>query len=478
LSWQCLWLEQRALTGSWLFICAGTYSNRELECAPAIIPNRQAQEQVLRLFGSRIPRILPILGRRGSDIVSDSRLRSNERFLQHLAFGFPFDHAKALETVTLLKTWKSDWTRVNLPGDDEHALILRLLTAAVQRVLSGAAADRPITMGISSGYDSRAILFVLRRLGIAPSTYTYGQVGNFDFDFCKELAPRLGVVHAEIDTSKCNWQLETFDRYVSTSAQDVVISPRVIAEKVMNESLPCRIDLHGFLNGGATGSFSGGPATDWSAAIAAFCKRNDAFAFQRHLGVDASAFLPRKPLAASQDLPFGQQLAIAYRVFQRIRPVPIGHPTPYVFPIEDCDWMGFWLNRSPAELAGQSRYIQFLRELRAPEFHEFEGMPDARLRSARWRKFYKEAHAAADGSKTVLPRHPGSHFCAFACFANNVSFRDMVAQSLVRLRKRNVIKASFIDKVFQLFTSGDILADQMLKGLVTTDLVLEANRFQ
>jgi hypothetical protein len=333
-------------------------------------------------------------------------------------------------------------------------------------------------MGVSSGYDSRAILLALRRLGIAPSTYTFGQTGSFDFDFAGDLSGRLRLDHAEIDTSKCGWALETFDRYVSTAAQDVVLSPRTVAEKFMDEKLPDRVDLHGYFNGCVTGSlFSDGPATDWNGAVAEFCRKNDVFGYQQHLGVDCSAFMPAEPLAPEEDFPFGHQLALAYRQIQRIRPVPPGHSTAYAFPMEDRDWMGFWLNRKPEELAGQRRYIRFLRNLRSPEFHDLDGIGDDRHRQARLRQFYGQAGPAPGEQRMVKPRKPRDHFCVFACFANNARFREMVGQSLARLRKRNVIKKAFIDKVRQRFADGEQPAGQMLKGLVTTDLVLEAGRF-
>ena len=429
----------------------------------------------------RIPRSLAGIFRTGDGFVTDRRLRSNERFLEHLAFGFPLDHARAQDQVRLLKACKEDWARANPPADgaDEHALILRLLANAVQRTVSGIGPDRPITMGLSAGYDSRAILLALRRLNIEPSTYTFGQAGSFDFDFVRDLAARLGLSHVEIDTSKCEWPLEAFDSYVATAALDVVVSPRVVAEKALDQAVPGRVDLHGFLNGVVTG-FAGVPSAGWDEAVADFCKKNDAFAYQEHLGVDCSEFMPSKPLIPEEELPFGQQLAMAYRSFQRIRPVPPGHPTNYVFPAEDRDWMGFWLNRQPAELVDQRRYMRFLKEMHSQEFHDLEGLAEDTsigVKRARMRQFYRQAGPEHAEPRMVKPLRPLDHFCSFACFANNASFRDLVARSLARLRKRNVIDRSFIDKAYRRFAAGEKDAGKMLKGLVATDLVLEAGRF-
>jgi hypothetical protein len=101
------------------------------------------------------------------------------------------------------------------------------------------------------------------------------------------------------------------------------------------------------------------------------------------------------------------------------------------------------------------------------------------LDEARMRLLY-----GADGEPGLIdaalqdrPEDPANHMCLFTNFSSNPSFREMIHQSVRRLRARNVFAPAFVDVVVRRFEQRKQLS-QEFDGLVSTDLALEAGWFE
>ena len=421
--------------------------------------------------------------------IADERLRRNEPFNQFLAFGFTFNHEVARDSLPAYIRYRAAYRRSPDPSDgtseaDGNVHIDRLLMDAVREAVASAAPDQPITLGLSSGFDSRPILHAAMKLGIRPVTFTYGQIGNLDFDLSKDLSQRLGLDTILFDTSEMEWSLVELER-AAAETQDVPISPRVMAKKFMDDRYPDRIELHGHLNGVLTGAASSaGQLRTWIGAVHSFAVANDFFGWQKILThIDPINLLPAKPFADPDVLPYHRQIDLGYRQAQRIRPRPDAETGLYKYPYENGGWLGFWLNRTSEELAGQRRYLRFVSALNEEIFRDIAGYHDparSDVQAHRRATFYGAGGVGglvdlARAGKDI-PRPDSRHVCLHAAYNNNPSFRRAIDASIGRLRKRNVFTPSFIDSVVRAFAQEVAGSDPMLNGLVSVDLVMEVGK--
>ncbi len=414
------------------------------------------------------------------EFVNAGRVSKLEPLLQFLAFGFCFTRERAEQAIEFFADCKEMWLHSGeerayraLSCNAQNGFIADLLTSVVRQAFDG---SRPPALGISAGFDSRAILHVLQRMGIAPLTYTFGQVGNLDFDFARELARRMALETSFFDTSEMEWSLSAFDRE-TPNRLDIPLSPRVIVKQHLDDIAPKRRELHGFLNGQLTGARTQKqPSNSWSAAIGTFCQMNDTFLLQSFIP-DCHRLLPQESLAETFALSFDEQLSLALRQWQRIRLTPFPQQSELCFPFENRQWIGFWLSRGRHELAGQSRYLQFLRSLQGEVFfdlHACKGESRTALRKERLHQFCELEER--DTNKT-RPKNPTAHFCVAACYRNNVSFRRTIDESINRLKRRRVFSPAFIDDTLLRFERDEQGAGKRINGLVSADLALEAGLF-
>ena len=175
--------------------------------------------------------------------IVDRRLRRDERFLQFLAFGFCFSHERAKQVLDRFLRCKEDWVGsgqenvfLGLSPDDQNVFIADLLERVVKDAVARVDPARPLTMGLTAGFDSRLLLHFLHKNGFRPVTYTFGQVGSFDFDFVKVLSQRMGLDTEFCDTSEMEWSWE-LERQ-AMSKQILPISPRNLATDFMDRRYP------------------------------------------------------------------------------------------------------------------------------------------------------------------------------------------------------------------------------------------------
>src|SRR5690606_7216364 len=105
---------------------------------------------------------------------------------------------------------------VHYPPVELYPIINKLLKDIVLKRIKSIEDKRPLTMGLSSGYDSRAIFYVLKKFNVPVFTYTYGQAGNLDFDFIKLFCDRYGISNFFIDTSTVAWSLDDYQANINS----------------------------------------------------------------------------------------------------------------------------------------------------------------------------------------------------------------------------------------------------------------------
>lgn len=303
------------------------------------------------------------------------RRRRDQQLLQFLAFGMPLDHEKARQALDAAEEARLAWLADHGPGELHDAELGELLETVLRDALAPHA-GRPITLGLSSGFDSRPLLRAMRRAGTEPALFTFGCPGSLDFDFVGLLIRRAGLDVELVDTNTAEWSLAAFDEQARTGA-DLPISPRVVAARLMDAAHPGRVDVHGYLNGALTGNTRpAGRAYRELPDDRVFAMKNDPFALQGLLPARVVAE-PLARAAASADRGIGlyRQLDIGYRQAQRIRAAP-GEPVDYAYPYADDRWVGYWLNRPEEQLLHQRHWTDFVRGLDDELFFDVRGLSE------------------------------------------------------------------------------------------------------
>ncbi len=415
-----------------------------------------------------------------------------ERFLFYLAFGIVANREQAKKIVDRMAQYRALGIKMFAQGRDLsqyppaelYTMIRELLKEIVLDKLRHHESDLPLTMGLSSGYDARAIFYVLKKYNVPVFTYTYGQAGNLDFDFIKLLCDRCGISNFFIDTSTVAWSLDDYQANIN-NFQDYPLSPRVVADWVLKGSFPNRIEIHGYLNGILTKSDDLEPSETWEEATEKFCKKNNPFNLQEHIGPElVRSLIPIKPFVDQEYLSFDRQLDLSLRQEQRVRPISNNH-TRYVLPFEDYRWIGLWLGMPYEDLYGQRLYLDFLKSLKDNIFfdlNEAGAVADrASIKRYNIRKVYGDKYPLrlnpGQQSGFVRPSQPTAHFCLLTCYLNNQSFRNMILESVNRLKGRQIFNNSFVDDITRRFEAGDASATKTLNGLVSVDLLIETGIF-
>lgn len=375
-----------------------------------------------------------------------------------------------------LQNWRSEHGDRQL---DDHEL-LDLLRQCVRDAIAPVSAS-PLSSGISAGFDSRPLVQTMWDLGFEPALYCCGQPGNIDWDVVQWLRQRTPLDVHMLDSTTLSFTLEQLQRKRSTSG-DLPIDAVGLANDLMDERLPGRINVHGFVNDALTGDNREKAKSARGDDRSAFLGRNDQFQLQQLMSrrfVDRIA--PRAAVSADRELDLYRQYDLAYRQYGRIRPLDNEHQT-HVFPFEDERWMGYWLGRPLAERAGQKRWLSFITALNSPLLADLAGIDEQgkRLRWARKWRFYghKGEPGIVDTSALGITRQhePAFPFDPYACAMNNPSFRSVIETSLARVRGRRVFRDSFVDTVEARFWAGDVTASKMINGIISADVAIEAGR--
>lgn len=405
----------------------------------------------------------------------------DERFLQFLAFGLPFDHEHARSELDRIEASRVAWLDAHGPSALTHAELVDLLGLAVEAALEPhRGAD--LTFGLSGGFDSRPLLHMLWKRGLQPALYTFGSPGNIDFDLVHLLDERLSLSVRFFDSNVLEWSLEVLDEHALTT-NDFPISPRVLAARAMDADHPGRVEVHGFFNDVLTGGTRSQAKRYREDDIGAFLAKNDPFRLQDSLSPRVVRdTLARSVVSKQRGMSTYRQLEVGYRQMQRILP-GADEPIQFIYPYADDRWVGYWLNRPADELSHQRRWIEFIRELDRELFFEIQGIDDVEwaFNRARLQRLYgDDDHPGLvdfTSLNLVRPSNPKNHFNILVCYRNNASFAHMVDESIRRVRGRRVFREGFVDHVVSAFVDGEAAAIAQLNGLVSADVAIEAGRF-
>ena len=153
------------------------------------------------------------------NFVASRRLRDNDLFVQACAFGgMQLDHSKAEIAIHWADACKRDWlkrfeedslawTQKCLPEKTEFVgqLFHRVVHAHLDTIRTLGKTTCRLTMGLSSGLNSRSLLHAIRKTSWTPEIFTFGQTGNCDYDFVTHFAERSGLPVRFFDTSTMPW---------------------------------------------------------------------------------------------------------------------------------------------------------------------------------------------------------------------------------------------------------------------------------
>jgi hypothetical protein len=384
------------------------------------------------------------------DFISSQSLRTDERFLQFLAFGMIVDLGRARSAVaryaenqramrpSLLDV---DWPTLAPPACFD--VFARILDTIVRDCLDAADPARPLTMGVSGGLDSRLLFHFVRQHRRRPITFTFPRAND-------DAVVRALTSHIQdedhIFLENYPWSLEDFyDAF--TRESDLGFLNRAAAGIAMDRMYPDRIEIHGFLGEALAGNFlTGDNPADWQSALARFAQLNNPFRFQELLPVQS--LLPDAPLINADDLDLDIQAYLGFRQELRIKPSRDPADARYIFPYADSRWAGLWLNRPREDRVGQSLYVAFIRSLGAPEFFDLPGYSSSTKKGIKREK-----------KKRIPPvRHlPPPLFAETA---------------IERLRRRNVFAPGFLDRA-----AADDASRFNRLGLIATEIAIGAGRF-
>ncbi len=406
------------------------------------------------------------------------RAAGNRELLQLLAFGIVPHDEHAGSAIERAERARRSWldSHGDAPLDDDG--MRELLRSCVEQSI--AASSGPLTLGLTSGFDSRPMLHVLSELGVSPQLYCYSQPGNIDHDVVMWLDERLTLGVALADTRSIPITLEMFDEHARTQNPSP-LGAGAPGWSWAHERFGPTTLVHGYLNDALTGdNREKAKGATQLGDRDAFMSRNDPFALQVEFEPALLADLcPSAAISRDRELDLYTQYDLGYRQESRIRPSS-GGPHELRFPFTDERWIGYWLSRPRDERRGQRRWYEFVKSLGSPLFADLEGLEHLEgkdLRLARKRRFYgyKGEPGLLNFStvSSTLQREPAHPFDLVAVYDANAHLRETVTESLHRLRGRGLVYGSVIDAVEYGFARGEHAAGLLVNALMTIDVHAE-----
>ena len=331
-------------------------------------------------------------------------------------------------------------------------------------------------LGVSSGYDSRFLLHELRKSSVDFKTFSFGEAGYADFDFPRLLSERLSLNTLQVDLAKLPWSLDFFEKTLPL-VNDKPIHPReLVAKQLLGKNPGNQIAIiHGHPNNPLIGMKA---FKSREAAKNDFIRINDQFKW--HTFFDKKwlqAQIPDDFMRPDDGLSYIDQLLLGLRA-QRGMPQD-SDSIMYLMPYAQDDWMAFWLYRNEEERIGHELFLRMVTHLKAEEFFDFNllaARSQPLNKNEQMRLIYgKGGLISARSRKTSID--PFAQICFYSLYRNSTSFKMMIDQLLLRVRKRGVFQSAAIDYIVNKFMSADRFAEKMMRGLVTCDVALESGIF-
>ncbi len=409
-------------------------------------------------------------------LLTDAALSIGDEFLKFVAFGFKFDHEIARKEVTNFASIKNTNKESNeLSSPEQHVDYLsEVISSSIEKIIPE---HEENWLGLSSGFDSRYLLHHLRKKGKTFSSFTFGQPGYADYDLSGILSEKFSLNTRLIDLGTLEWNLQLYEEIMPLTL-DWPVHPRVISiNQLAHASKSKTINLiHGYLNGEliTTHNFS-----DWEDAVVGFINSNDQYQWQFEFNQRwLREQLPNKALLEHDELPYYDQLSLAYRQAQRIKPSNYKNIN-FLTPFDDESWIGYWLNRSTNERNHYRLWLNLISLMEYEDFFDLNSLIEKNIepnKENQMRILYGQ-RGLVSSEPSTRPLSPYAQICYYAVYQSNPSFKLFIDKSLRRLREKNIFRPRAIDNIYSRFLDGQFKAEKMIRGLVTTDIALESGLF-
>lgn len=427
------------------------------------------------------------------------RVLANEKAVKFLYTGMNFSLERYYEVLEMFRDIVSGNQALPALTDEEIGEHLQsALFASVEEALRRAGAKQ-VRMGISGGLDSRLLYSVVREFLPASNicTYTFGTPGQADFELIKHYGKSFLSNHVFLLTSQIKWDVNhEVERSQGLEEAKAFYSIESNFRGRLEALDYPKTSVSGFLGdalaGGTRPSLGTEDGDAWETAIRMFLKKNNRFKLQTWFGnsLDIRELLPPKPSELIPGFDFYDHLNVGFRQYQRIKPAGIGHIIPYT----DKRWISAIL-RIRNHVSREEGYYRLLTKQAPDCFPEVaENGIQNRGQHARFKRGFVKARMRAirkaglkngDGSRyTFMALNKqgkpmlGTHYCDFAEYHNNPTFKVMFLDLLGGLKRRQLFDEQAIEEEFAQFIRGDRDASLRLRGLANFELNLRAGTIQ
>jgi hypothetical protein len=423
--------------------------------------------------------IIKTIANPAPNLLLDRAMTLGDDFIKFSAMAHVFDIDAGKKELRRLAKIKDDFAKrhPNWVGEMTLAQSVSAATSILASTFEGQDYRQKINwLGVTSGFDSRFLLHGLRKSSVDFNTFSFGEPGYADFDFPRLLSGRLSLNTLQVDLGKLAWSLDFFDQTISL-VNDKPIHPReLVALHLLARNPNSQMAIiHGHPNNHLIGTRSFNSREE---AKNDFIRNNDQFkwhAFFDHRWLQAQ--IPDDFMCPDIGLSYTDQLAHGLRV-QRVKPRD-SDCIEYLMPYAQDDWIAFWLHRIEEERVGQDLFLRMVTHLNAEEFFDFNLLSERRQplnKNEQMRLIYgKSGLISARSRKTSID--PFAQICFYSLYRNSQSFKKVIDQSLLRLRKRNVFQPSAIDYIVKKFMAAEPVGEKMMRGLITCDVALESGIF-
>jgi len=361
---------------------------------------------------------------------------------------------------------------------------IRSFRSSVSSLLSGSA--RLHVVPLSGGYDSRAIVAELVRLGLRDQmvAVTFGTPGTLDYDIGGYIAKTLGLKHEYIDLRKVEVRTESLFEVVRSGARWTYTLDAYFNASVRKLFGTEAAYWSGFLGDPLAGShLLAKPPNDWRKAQESFVARNKFCPSNLHdRGWNPYSALPALPSCDNRVVGFDDQLDLGIRQNACISKIVLSELIDVRTPFFTPDWVRFMLCIPRRFREKQKLYIDLLmraypREFSLPVKNTY-GLPPrvGRLRILARRLL---ARARRELSKRFhwLPPfvHPMENYIDVdQAIRTRADVRDTFRENITHLQRRDIVPWIDFDELWQDHLRGRCDYGRELSLLLGLELNLKA----
>ncbi len=450
-------------------------------------------------FGSQSPVTNCNKKLQGKPIVTGSvsdRILSNDKILKFLCFGYDFSEQTFRDVLLMLAKASENRHNFSDPVKDDEVvnLLKQALVKSFQEELSLADTSK-IAIGVSGGFDSRCLYGALKKFYNAENiySYTFGCPGQYDYEFIHKYGPRFLHNHLYFNINYINWDIDS--EVARVQRLGIIASYSVMAHVfvILRDKGIDKCRIHGFmgdaLSGGARPFGAKGAVIDkWDDAINLFCKKNNRFKFQELFShyICLEKLLPDEPDLSIPGLDKYDLIDFGLRQYQRIKMTGLKRDAHVIRPFSNlhCISTMLLLNNSSDREKGYFKLLKQefpdifpdLIETNITNRIEYAMIVKQRINNQSTQRLVNANKKY--GLNYAIPLSQSAHFCEWAAFHNNPSFKEMFLVLLKGIRQRKLFPVKLIDHIFSRFMQGSTaerrVSAAQLAGLINLELNIRA----